>query len=77
MSGARHFSKLITTAHATRAALQQAAGRLTGLAGVTAAHWRARVNHYLPLIARIINPDPTPGVRWRDGTGERKAGQPV
>jgi len=51
----RLYRKLITAAHATRAALQQAAGRLTGLAGVTAAHWRARVNHYLPLIARVLD----------------------
>src|SRR5215471_4395003 len=50
----RLYRKLITTAHATRAALQQAAGRLTGVAGVTAPHWRAEVKHYLPLIARII-----------------------
>ena len=51
----RLYRKLITAARATRAALQQAAGRLTGLAGVTAAHWRARVNHYLPLIARVLD----------------------
>jgi hypothetical protein len=29
--------------------------QLTGLAGVAAEHWRARVQHYLPLIGRVLD----------------------
>jgi IS5 family transposase len=51
----RHYRKLIAATHATRAALQQAADRLTGLVGLAAEHWRAQVEHFLPLIARILD----------------------
>jgi IS5 family transposase len=50
----RLYRKLITATHATRAALLRAAKRLIGLAGVAAERWHAKVNHYLPLIARVL-----------------------
>jgi transposase, IS5 family len=50
----RRYRKLIVAIHATRAALQQAAARLTGLAGLAAERWRTQVHHYLPLIARVL-----------------------
>ena len=49
------YRKLIAAVHATRAALQRAAGRLAELAGVTAERWHAQVSHYLPLIARVLD----------------------
>jgi IS5 family transposase len=51
----RLYRKLITATDATRAALQRAAGRLTDLAGIAAARWRAQLQHYLPLIARVLD----------------------
>src|SRR6185436_5597745 len=51
----RLYRKLIAAVHATRAALQRAAGRLAELAGVTAERWHAQVSHYLPLIARVLD----------------------
>jgi IS5 family transposase len=50
----RLYRKLIAATHATRAALMRAAQRLTGLAGIAAERWRAQVDHYLPLIARVL-----------------------
>lgn len=50
----RLYRKLIGATHATRAALLRAAQRLTGLAGVAAERWREQVDHYLPLIARVL-----------------------
>jgi IS5 family transposase len=50
----RHYRKLIAATHATRVALQQVADRLTGLVGLAAAHWRTQVDHYLPLITRVL-----------------------
>jgi IS5 family transposase len=50
----RLYRKLITATHATRAALLRAAKPLIGLAGVAAERWRAQVDHYLPLIARVL-----------------------
>jgi len=50
----RLYRKLIAATHATRAALLRAAKRLTGLAGIAAERWRAQVDHYLPLIARVL-----------------------
>jgi transposase, IS5 family len=47
------YRELIAAARASRAELQAAAG-LAELAGTTAERWRAEVEHYLPLIARII-----------------------
>ena len=47
--------KLIVAAHATRAALLRAVKQLTGLAGGAAERWRARVEHYLPLIGRVLD----------------------
>ena len=51
----RLYRKLITATQATRAALQRVADRMTGLSGMAAAHWRAEVDHYLPLIARVLD----------------------
>jgi len=51
----RLYRKLIVAAHATRAALLRAVTQLTGLAGVAAERWRARVEHYLPLIGRVLD----------------------
>jgi transposase, IS5 family len=53
------YRELIAAAQATRAELQAAAAGLAaaGLAaitGPTAERWRAAVDHYLPLIARVI-----------------------
>jgi IS5 family transposase len=50
----RLYRKLIGATHATRAALLRAAQRLTGLTGIAAERWRAQVDHYLPLIARVL-----------------------
>ena len=51
----RLYGKLIGAVHATRAALQRAAKRLTSFTGIAAARWRAQVSHYLPLIARVLD----------------------
>ena len=51
----RLYRKLIAATHATRAALQRAAARFTGLAGGAVARWRAEVDHFLPLIARVLD----------------------
>ena len=51
----RLYRKLIAATHAIRASLRRAANRLSALAGVAAEHWRAQVDHYLPLIARILD----------------------
>ncbi len=51
----RLYRKLIVAAHATRAALLRAVKQLTGLAGVAAERWRAQVEHYLPLIGRVLD----------------------
>ena len=48
------YRKLIAATHATRAALLRAAQRLIGLTDIAAARWRAQVDHYLPLIARVL-----------------------
>ena len=54
-SRCRLYRKPIAATHATRAALQRTADRLIGRAGMAAEHWRAQVDHYLPLIARILD----------------------
>src|SRR5215469_16278457 len=51
----RLYRKLIAATHATRAALQRATTRLSARAGIVVEHWRAQVDHYLPLIARILD----------------------
>jgi transposase, IS5 family len=51
----RLYRKLIAATHAIRAALQRAAARLSDLAGVAAGRWLAQVDHYLPLIARVLD----------------------
>jgi transposase, IS5 family len=51
----RLYGKLIGAVHATRAALQRAANRLTNFTGIAAERWRAQVSHYLPLIARVLD----------------------
>jgi IS5 family transposase len=51
----RLYRKLITATYATRAALQRAAKRLSALTGIAAEHWRAQVDHYLPLIVRVLD----------------------
>ena len=48
------YRELIAAAQATRAELQAAAEGLAELVGMAAERWRAGVDHYLPLIARII-----------------------
>ena len=51
----RLYGKLIGAVHATRAALQRTANRLTSFTGIAAERWRAQVSHYLPLIARVLD----------------------
>jgi IS5 family transposase len=51
----RLYRKLIAATHATRAALQRTAHRLSALTGIATEYWRAQVNHYLPLIARVLD----------------------
>ena len=48
------YRELIAAAQATRAELQAAAPGLAAITGTAAECWRAAVDHYLPLIARII-----------------------
>ena len=48
------YRELIAAAQATRAELQAAAEGLAELVGMAAERWRAGVDHYLSLIARII-----------------------
>ena len=48
------YRELIAAAQATRAELQAAAPGLAAITGTAAERWRAAVDHYLPLIARII-----------------------
>jgi IS5 family transposase len=50
----RLYRELIAAAQAGRAELQAAAAGLAEAAGTAAERWRAEVDHYLPLIARII-----------------------
>ena len=49
------YRELIAAVQATRAELQTVAGGLPEIVGMAAERWRAAVNHYLPLIARIID----------------------
>ena len=48
------YRELIAAVQATRAELQTVAEGLPETVGMAAERWRAGVNHYLPLIARII-----------------------
>src|SRR5271166_3823728 len=48
------YHELIAAAQATRAELQAVAAGLAETVGMAAERWRAGVNHYLPLIARIM-----------------------
>jgi IS5 family transposase len=48
------YRELIAAAQATRAELQAAAPGLVAIAGTAAERWCAQVDHYLPLIARVI-----------------------
>ena len=48
------YRELIAAAQTTRAELQTVAEGLPETVGMAAERWRAGVNHYLPLIARII-----------------------
>ena len=48
------YRELIAAAQATRAELQAAAAGLAAITGTAAERWRAAVDHYLPLIVRII-----------------------
>jgi IS5 family transposase len=48
------YRELIAAAQATRAELQAAAEGLAEPVGIAAERWRAGVDHYLPLIARIV-----------------------
>jgi IS5 family transposase len=49
------YRELIAAVQATRAELQIVAEGLAETVGMAAERWRAGVNHYLPLIARIID----------------------
>ena len=49
------YRELIAAVQATRAELQTVAEGLPETVGMAAERWRAGVNHYLPLIARIID----------------------
>jgi IS5 family transposase len=49
------YRELIAAVQATRAELQTVAEGLAETVGMAAERWRAGVNHYLPLIARIID----------------------
>jgi transposase, IS5 family len=49
------YRELIAAIQATRAELQTLAEGLPEAVGMAAERWRAGVNHYLPLIARIID----------------------
>lgn len=51
----RLYRKLIAATHATRAALPGAVRRVSGLVGMAATQWCAQVDHYLPLIARLLD----------------------
>jgi IS5 family transposase len=51
----RLYRKLIAAVHATRATLRRAADRLSGRAGIAAERWRAQLDRYLPLIARVLD----------------------
>jgi IS5 family transposase len=51
----RLYRKLIAVTHTTRAALQRVARRLGEVAGPAAERWRTRVDHYLSLIARVLD----------------------
>jgi IS5 family transposase len=51
----RLYRKLIGATHATRAALLRAVKQLSSLASDAAARARARVEHYLPLIGRVLD----------------------
>lgn len=48
------YRDLITAAEASRAELQGMAKELGAIAETAIARWRAEVDHYLPLIARVI-----------------------
>jgi IS5 family transposase len=48
------YRELIAAAQATRAELQAAAEGLAEPVGIAAERWRAGVDHYLPLIARVV-----------------------
>jgi len=50
----RLYRELIAAAQASQVELQAAIAGLAEIAGTAAERWRAQVDHYLPLIARII-----------------------
>jgi len=50
----RLYRELIVAVQASRAELQAAAAGLAEVPGTAAERWRVEVDHYLPLIARII-----------------------
>ena len=50
----RLYGELIAAARDSRAELQALAAELAGIAGTAAERWCAQVDHYLPLIARIV-----------------------
>ena len=51
---AKLYKDLVTATRATLAALRDAAGRLAACASLAAEAWRARLEHYLPWIERIL-----------------------
>ena len=50
----RLYGELIAAARASRAELQALAAELAEITGTAAKRWCAQVDHYLPLIARIV-----------------------
>ena len=48
------YGELIAAAQASRAELQAVAAGLAEITATAVARWRAEVDHYLPLIARVI-----------------------
>jgi transposase, IS5 family len=50
----RLYRELIAATRATQAALDEAGKQLAGLAGTAAERWRAQLDHYRPLIERIL-----------------------
>src|SRR3954468_13811169 len=48
------YKELLAATRATLATMREAARRLAACAGLAAEAWRARLEHYLPLIERIL-----------------------
>src|SRR5499427_203611 len=69
------YRDLIAATQASRAELQGFATELAKTAEPAVARWRAEVDHYLPLIARVIAQTQRRVFDGRGGAGQREAGQ--